>query len=150
MLGPFMPWITLGMLSASGMDKTGSEAVVLVFLGLIAALMGASGLKGKPVSRGVTVVGMVAGLLVVYYGTQIFESVSSAPAGFSPSPGIGIYVTGFGAIIAVAAPFLGSKRQEVSGGSVTGDTTPCPKCKKPMPLSAGSCAECGYGSAQGA
>ena len=109
LLGPFLPWISLGYLSASGVEKTGGEAYIIVCLGLIAAIVGGAALsQGRQLPKAAAAVGVISTTLSVVYAMQIVETTSSGGM-LSPSTDVGLYVTFAGSLVAILAPFIGGK-----------------------------------------
>lgn len=101
-VGVFLPWATMGMLSANGLDKTGSEALALVGLGVIGALSAAAALteRGRAASLGPALVGLLGAGLSAYYYALLHEQLDGlADNRFTPSIGFGIYVCILGSLL---------------------------------------------------
>jgi drug/metabolite transporter (DMT)-like permease len=106
-IGPFLAWLTAGFISASGMQKTGNEALVLVFLGIIGIAVAAISLAQRRdrVKWVAFVVGVVGLIFSIYYYFALRDQLSEINDGlFSASLGVGIYVC----IIASVAVLVGA------------------------------------------
>lgn len=114
-LSPFLPWATLGMISASGMQKTNNEAMLLVVAAVITAIVAIASLaQRRRFARWVSLVmGAGAGGLTWMYMTQIQEQMAGIRIG-SPQLGDGVYVAFGGAALMVVA---GVMSVEVKGAS---------------------------------
>jgi hypothetical protein len=105
-LGPFLPFVQLGVISASGLQKTGNEAFSLVGCGAGLALLGVFGLiLRKRFSFWNCLCGFGSLGLTFYYQKALEEQLSSAGGTFlgSPSLGSGLYVCYLGAALAIVA-----------------------------------------------
>jgi hypothetical protein len=92
----------MGMLSANGLDKTDSEALMLVGLGVIGALSAAAALseRGRAASLGPAIVGLLGGGLSAYYYALLVDHIEGPDSGaFTPSIGFGIYVCMLGSLL---------------------------------------------------
>jgi len=103
-IGPFLPWATAGIFSASGLQKTNSEALIICILGVLSGLPAIISLvKKKNVGDWASLIcGLIAGGLAVFYYVGLRDTLSGMGGGMlSPSIGSGIYVcfAGTGAIV---------------------------------------------------
>jgi O-antigen/teichoic acid export membrane protein len=95
LLGPFLPWMTLGRLTASGIEKTDSEALALSAMGLVGALIGIVSLSQKrdQATWALVLVALGGGGLTVYYQSQLRDQIGQfGETRFVPDVGMGIYV----------------------------------------------------------
>lgn len=101
-VGVFLPWASLGMLSANGIDKTDSEALVLVGFGLIGALSALAALteQGRVASIVPALMGVIGGGLTAFYYIALAEHLDGLQGNaFAPQIGYGIYVCFIGALL---------------------------------------------------
>lgn len=107
MIGPFMPWAKLGIFTASGLDKTGDEALLLCLLGVASIVTsGLSFLRKKDTALWLGfVTGGLGGLASFYYLGLIDQQVQSLRSYlFTPQIGLGLYVAlGGSALLLIAA-----------------------------------------------
>ena len=82
-ISPFLPWVTLGMISASGLQKTNNEALLLVAAGAIAAITAITSVaQRKPFPRWVPLVtGLGSGVLTWVYMTAVKEQIAGMSFG---------------------------------------------------------------------
>jgi hypothetical protein len=109
-IGPFLPWMTAYMfsgISASGLQKTGNEALVLVFLGVVGVAFGVVSVSLKRA----TLAGVVGLGMSIRYYVQLRGQLSDPELeDFAVSLGTGIYlclvasiVVLVGGVVAVAS-----------------------------------------------
>lgn len=108
-IGPFLPWMTALWVSASGLQKTGNEAIALVILGIV-------GLASSVVSlilkrRGFTAapffVGLVSLALTIFYYVQLHDQLSDPGAEeIGVMLGSGIYLCLVGAIVVIVGAVI--------------------------------------------
>ena len=99
-VGAFLPWITLGIISVPG---TRGDGVFLIVGGLI---VGALGLMKKRTTRtrvGAMVVSVVAGLIVLNTGANVASLIADTEPTLlgSPSWGTGLILSGAGCLSAL-------------------------------------------------
>ncbi len=102
--GGLGPWITLGMLSRSGVDA-GADAIIAIALGVLGGLLVAT-------KRSRILTGIVGALLV---GIAVVDGLDVASRGdelLSPSPGWGLYLTGLVGVALIASAFVSRTRHE--------------------------------------
>ena len=101
-IGPFLPWATVGFMSASGMQKTGNEAIVLTALGVIGVVIAVTSLiiKRSLLSLVPLLVGLVGFGLSVYYYLVLRDDPLTA------SLGAGIYVCLIGGVVILVSAVL--------------------------------------------
>jgi hypothetical protein len=103
--GPFLPFAQLGVISASGLQKTGNEAFTIVGCGGILVLLGVFGIiLRKRFAFYNFLCGLACIGLTYYYQGALedqFDSTKSTILG-SPSIGAGLYVCYFGGALAIA------------------------------------------------
>ena len=94
-IGPFLPWATVGFLSPSGVQKTGNEAIVLTALGVIGLVITAASVitKRSLLSLVPLLVGLVGLGLSLYYYLVLRDDPLTA------SLGAGIYVCLIGGVV---------------------------------------------------
>ena len=115
-ISPFLPWVTMGILSASGLQKTGNEALVLVGFGLLAALLALLELVRAAETSGLLhlILGGICLALLMYYKSSFQTHLDELEGGlFQVELGSGIYIGMFGAALMVAggiAALAGGKR----------------------------------------
>jgi hypothetical protein len=95
-LGPFLPWMTVGLLSASGIEKTDGEALLLTAMGTLALVVGFISLGRERCSATwlLALTALAAGGLTVLYQSEL-NAQTDRLAGhhaLSPRTGVGIYV----------------------------------------------------------
>jgi hypothetical protein len=123
-IGPFLPWLSLGMLSASGIQKTGGEAWALVFVGGVAVVTAIVSLATKRprVHVGLIVLAVIAGALCAYYFNAIGQNLtevneSAAAFGGEATFGSGLFMSCGGAVLLLifaiigALPSVGARRR---------------------------------------
>ena len=101
-IGPFLPWATVGFVSASGVQKTGNEAIILTALGAIGVVIALASLITK---RGLlSLIPLLVGLaglgLSVYYYLVLRDDPLTV------SLGAGIYVCLVGGVIILVSAML--------------------------------------------
>ena len=100
--GAFLPWVTLGVFSANGME--GSDGWLVLAVGGLMALIGLANLKDEG-RTSVAIAGILLGLLAVVIGVskvQSIEDIASTDdilAGRLVQVGLGIYAIIVGGII---------------------------------------------------
>lgn len=105
-LGPFLPFAQLGVISASGLQKTGNEAFSIVGAGAIVALLGVFGLILRKRFAFWNFICGFSCLGLTYYYQQALEDQlrpSESTLLGSPSIGSGLYVCYLGAVLAILA-----------------------------------------------
>jgi hypothetical protein len=115
-VGPFLPWMTAGMLSVDGIQKTGQEAWIIVGMGVIVASVGLSALTSSRRTGTATVVllflGSAIGLgLTGWYFWQLWSQTQGRGA-FQPQLGVGLYVTAAGGIVALIGAFMSEQKKK--------------------------------------
>lgn len=113
--GPFLPWATLGRLSASGVEKTDGEALILSGLGLIAMLVSivSMGQRRDQAGWACGIAGGFGLLLTYYYYDGLSTQLDGLRDGLlSPQIGYGVYAcfAGCALILMGLAASLGRKR----------------------------------------
>lgn len=100
-LGVFLPWVSLGKLSANGLEKTDNEALILVGFGALGALMALTALaKKKNVGAWVPLVtGLLGFGVTAFYYSELWSQLAGLGASFDPMIDSGIYVCMVGALI---------------------------------------------------
>lgn len=105
-LGPFLPFVRAGILSASGLEKTGNEAFTIVSSGIILAILGVFGiLLRKRFAFWNVLNGAAAAGLTFYYQAAIEQQLATVQ-GISVSLGAGLHLCYFGSILAVVAGLI--------------------------------------------
>ncbi len=93
-IGPFLPFVTAGPMSASGVEKTGNEALILTAFGVFAMIAGLVSLARKQDMMGW--VGMLSGgvgaLLTTRYYLLLQESLPPGNDFIRVSIGPGVYL----------------------------------------------------------
>ena len=116
-IGPFMAWMSASFISVSGLQKTGNEAIALVALGIIGALLALiSILNKRSVLAVIPVIAALLGLAMsIYYYIALLDDLSGLEIElFTPTLGAGIYICLFGAILALIGSIVGGvKRKQV-------------------------------------
>lgn len=114
-IAPFLPWLTAGMLSASGFEETNNNAIVLCALGVVALIFGIGALvTGKTM---VPILTLVSGVLA--FGiTAFYYSLLGETTGYSESTntliklGPGIYFSfAGGVLVAIGAAMQVTKKK---------------------------------------
>lgn len=108
-IGPLLPWVEAGMVSASGLKKSGGEAVGLMVLGLLAVALLAVGIAQRKKSSGIAVmiVALLAGGWSMIYYKGIGEELERINAELGPelqgiaSIGAGLYLCLAGAVVLI-------------------------------------------------
>lgn len=102
-IGPFLPWVTAGALSADGMQKTGSEAISVVIAGVVALAVAAVSLaKKRNNGAWCALLGFIGGGLSAYYFVQVKDQIDGIEGGIlQPSIGFGMYACLLGGILAL-------------------------------------------------
>ena len=114
-VGPFMAWATAGIFSASGMQKTGNEAIVIVVLGVIGIVLAVLSLVSK---RSVlSVVPLIAALvslaMSIFYYVQLREDLSGMDNEFfAAGIGAGIYLCLVGGVLALIGAIVGGFKRK--------------------------------------
>lgn len=108
-VAPFMPWATVGALSADGMQKTGSEAIVLTAVGVGALIVAILALTKKTTSATLlTVLGVGGAGASLYYYSQIKEQLDSIGEGIiQPAVGFGLYASILGGVLLLVGGLIG-------------------------------------------
>lgn len=109
-IGPFMAWATAGIFSVSGLQKTGNEAVILVVLGTVGAILTlVSLLNKKSVLSLVTLIAAIVGLAItIYYFVALLDDLSWIENDFfTPGMGGGIYLCLVGGVLALIGAVIG-------------------------------------------
>lgn len=100
-VGPFLPWATLGAFSGSGLDKTGSEALIIVVFGVIGMVLGLQAVLQRTYLRawGAALLAIAGGALAAIYVAQISKQLADldGPFASAASLGGGVYATLLGA-----------------------------------------------------
>jgi hypothetical protein len=114
-VGPLLPWATAGLLTASGMQKTGDEAMILIVLGVAGALGPLASLSQRRDLAGWApmVTGLIGGALTFFYFDRLQTQLSGNEFA---QIGVGVYVTFLGAGLLVLAPALKTKPPTQSVG----------------------------------
>jgi hypothetical protein len=114
-IGPFMPWLSLGMLSASGIQKTGGEAWALVLVGAVAVVAAIVSLATKRprVHGGLIILAVIGGGLCAYYfnamGQNLAEVNEKAAAfGGEATFGAGMFMCCGGAVLLLLFAIIGA------------------------------------------
>jgi hypothetical protein len=117
-IAPFLPWATLGRLSATGVEKIGSEAYVLLVMGLAGLALPLEGLIQRKRMRkwAPLTMGILGGLLTVFYMIAIIEQLETIDIG-DPKLGIGAYVAIFGSAMLIAGALAKPKPTPVPSSS---------------------------------
>ena len=114
-IGPFMAWATAGIFSASGMQKTGNEAIVIVVLAIIGIVLAVLSLVSK---RSIlSIVPLIAVLVClamsIFYYVQLREDLSGADNEFfSVGIGAGIYLCLVGGVFALVGSIIGGFKRK--------------------------------------
>ena len=102
-VGPFLPWMTMGMLSADGLVKTSGDAQVLIVLGVLGTVFPLMSFARPDAAHGLLAVmaGLVAAKLMHKYTIRLIEQCDSMPPGLRPELGAGVYLcwAGIGLLI---------------------------------------------------
>lgn len=101
-LSPFLPWVTAGIFSASGLQKAGNEALTLVALGLLAALVGLLVLVRAAHAGGLVhvLLAIVSLALLAFYHSALKDHIASLESDvIRVELGVGIYVGFIGAVL---------------------------------------------------
>lgn len=101
-IGPFLPWITLGMHSGTGIEIIGKELYILAVLGLAGAWLPIESLAFKtPMRRwGPLVMGILGGALTLYYMVNLLNEIASVRS-INPELGMGSYLSLAGAAMLI-------------------------------------------------
>jgi len=98
-VGPFLPWAKAGLMSADGMQKTDSEALVLVGLGVVAVVAALVAISQKKRSIPSVIIGIAGGGLSALYYVQCRNQLDEITTEYLvPSIGYGLYVCILGSI----------------------------------------------------
>jgi hypothetical protein len=106
LIGPFLPWATAGVFSASGLQKTGNEALLLVGLGAIGLAVSAFSLvKQKDSLRFVSLsVGVLGLACSVYYLYALKDQIGESSSGIlEVGIGAGIYLCMAASVVVLLA-----------------------------------------------
>jgi uncharacterized membrane protein YjfL (UPF0719 family) len=114
-IGPFLPWATAGIFSASGMQKTNNEAIVIMLLGLVGIAVSLVSLLSRRnrFAWVLLVVGAVCLVFSVYYYFALRDQLADVDSEYlSASLGAGIYVCMIASVVAlVVALAVGLRRK---------------------------------------
>lgn len=94
-LGPFLSWINVGILSASGVQKTGNEALVLTLLGVLGVIAAILALvKGRDMLRWAPFVigGLASAFSLFFFMALSAHAEELSNEFFSPTLGAGLYI----------------------------------------------------------
>jgi hypothetical protein len=105
-IGPFLPWATIGFLSASGLQKTGNEAMVLTVLGIIGVVVAVTSLITKRIL--LSLVPLLLGL--AGFGLSLYYYLVLRADLFAASLGAGIYVCLIGGVLVFVSAILSRLR----------------------------------------
>lgn len=111
-VGVFLPWISLGIISRSGMDLAG-DATIVLGAGLVASIIAmGNGSKSKLGSTG-QLFAILAGLTIAAVGVIDYQDLANrvraledSPIGAAASVGIGLYVCIAGGVLTVVGGLL--------------------------------------------
>jgi hypothetical protein len=109
-IGPFLAWATAGIFSASGLQKTGNEAVALVLLGIIGAMVALVSLVQKRSVLSVIplIIGLVGLGMSIYYYAALLDDLSGLDNElFTPTLGAGIYVCLVAGVLVIIGALMG-------------------------------------------
>jgi hypothetical protein len=104
--GLFLPWATLGMLSVSGFNKIGTDAMFLLCLGFLGLC--------SSISEKSWVMGITTAISILILGgsyASLQENLSNVNLfGISAQIGSGFYISCIGIILLIIATFLKEKK----------------------------------------
>lgn len=100
-VGPFLAWVTLGIIKADAFQKAPNYAYIIVGVGVIGLIISIIGIVMKTMAQIVTIIVSICGLgVVIYLYTLLQDSLAGQEVfGVSPSIGPGPFVSGLGALI---------------------------------------------------
>jgi hypothetical protein len=115
--GPFLPWVTAGLLSVSGINKTAGDAGFLMLAGIILAIRMIVAISRKRfVSRAWTIcIGVLCLGYSTYLGGLITESFQGAATkAINPTLGLGFFACWISSfVIFVASSKMGRLPEDV-------------------------------------
>jgi hypothetical protein len=122
-IGAFLPWVKLGLLSASGTDGDG---VITLILGLVAgALVLSSAKKGSGlIGCAILAIGAVIAGVAAYDFTNVSDAIKQSNNVFvsNATVGMGLYLTGLGGVALLVGGIMtmgaGESKRELSPASV--------------------------------
>jgi hypothetical protein len=120
-IGPFLSWMNAHVLeeiSASGLQKTDNEALLIVILGVIGAAFAvvSLALKRRTFTWVLFVVGLVSLGLSVYYYVQLRDQLIYPDLGdISTSLGTGIYICLVGSIVVLVGALVAAVSKKSRG-----------------------------------
>ena len=108
LLSPFLPWASALWVSASGLQKTGNEAIVLVILGVMGvAFSVVSLLLRRRMMAAPLVIGLVGVAFGVWYYVQLRDQLADPDLqDMGAAIGSGIYLCLVGALLAVVGAMV--------------------------------------------
>lgn len=101
LIGPFLPWVQLGIIKADAFQKAPDYAYIIVGLGILALLICIVGLVMRKMVAIVNILISVIGAGIVIYLFVLLKDDMAGRAVFdlSPSIGPGPFVAGLGAVL---------------------------------------------------
>lgn len=118
--GSFLPWATMGIFSANGMQ--GGDGIITAVVGVVLLLLGAAGAMDSARASGSWGASLVLGLVALALGGwhiadisgRVVTDVGSPLLGLHPDAGIGLYAIAIGGAVAA----IGGWMTRVPGSAV--------------------------------